>query len=86
MSYTRSDPLKDWFGLRREAIDTLAAAHTAMGEVAGPGPPLKLGKPVAHAYVLRVVAEFQGFARDLHDLAVEKRSSCRGRSHGSGRF
>lgn len=43
-----------------------------MGEVDGPGRPLEIGRPIAHAYVLRVVAEFQAFARDLHDLAVEK--------------
>jgi hypothetical protein len=27
---------------------------------------------VAHAYVLRVVAEFQAFVRDLHDLGAER--------------
>jgi hypothetical protein len=27
---------------------------------------------VGHAYVLRVVAEFQAFTRDLHDLAAER--------------
>lgn len=43
-----------------------------MGEVGGPGRPLEIGRPVAHAYVLRVVAEFQAFARDLHGLAAEK--------------
>lgn len=51
---------------------TLAAANVAMGEVDGPGRPRELGRPVAHAYVLRVVAEFQGFVRDLHDLAAER--------------
>lgn len=43
-----------------------------MGEVDGPGRPRELGRPVAHAYVLRVVAEFQAFVRDLHDLAAER--------------
>lgn len=43
-----------------------------MGEVEGRGRPLEIGRPVAHAYVLRVVAEFQAFTRDLHDLAAEK--------------
>lgn len=46
-------------------------AHAHLGEVEGPGRPLEIGRPVAHAYLLRIVAEFQGFARDLHDLAVE---------------
>jgi hypothetical protein len=31
---------------------------------------LEIGRPVAHAYVLRVVAEFQAFIRDLHDLGA----------------
>lgn len=43
-----------------------------MGEVDGPGRPLEIGRPVGHAYILRVVAEFQGFVRDLHDLAAER--------------
>lgn len=72
MPYSRSIPLQQWLGPRREAIDTLAAAHAAMGEVDGPGRPLEVGRPVAHAYVLRVVAEFQAFARDLHGMAAEK--------------
>lgn len=72
MAYVRSIPLQSWIGVRREAIDTLAAAHGAMGEVDGPGRPRELGRPVAHAYVLRVVAEFQAFVRDLHDLAAER--------------
>lgn len=43
-----------------------------MGEVDGRGRPLEIGRPVGHAYVLRVVAEFQAFVRDLHDLAAER--------------
>ena len=43
-----------------------------MGELDGPGRPLEIGRPLGHAYVLRVVAEFQAFVRDLHDLAVER--------------
>jgi len=70
--YSRSIPLRAWLDPRREAINTLAAAHAAMGEVDGPGRPRELGRPVAHAYVLRVVAEFQAFVRDLHDLAAER--------------
>jgi hypothetical protein len=72
MPYSRSIPLRAWFGPRRDAINTLAAAHAAMGEVDGPGRPLEIGRPVGHAYVLRVVAEFQAFVRDLHDLAAER--------------
>lgn len=72
VAYTASIPRVKWQGPRRKAINTLEAAHATMGEVDGPGRPLEIGRPVAHAYVLRVVAEFQAFARDLHDLAVEK--------------
>jgi hypothetical protein len=72
MAYARSIPLEKWLQARRDAINTLAAAHAAMGEVDGPGRPLEIGRPVGHAYVLRVVAEFQAFVRDLHDLAAER--------------
>lgn len=72
MAYSRSIPLQRWAGLRRDAILTLAQAHAAMGEVDGPGRPREIGRPVGHAYVLRVVAEFQGFVRDLHDLSAER--------------
>jgi hypothetical protein len=72
MAYVRSIPLDRWLRARRDAITTLAAAHAAMGEVDGPGRPLEIGRPVGHAYVLRVVAEFQAFVRDLHDLAAER--------------
>ena len=72
MAYSRSFPLLRWHGQRRDAIDTLATAHAYLGEVDGRGRPLEIGRPVGHAYLLRVVAEFQAFARDLHDLAAEK--------------
>lgn len=70
--YSRSIPLQTWQSARRQAIATLAEAHAAMGEVGGPGRPLEIGRPLAHAYVLRVVAEFQAFVRDLHEFAVER--------------
>jgi hypothetical protein len=72
MSYRRSVPLERWLTERRAAISTLAAAHAAMGEVDGPGRPLEIGRPIGHAYILRVVAEFQGFVREAHDLAVQR--------------
>lgn len=72
MAHSRSIPLRAWLGQRREAIDTLARAHAMIGVVTGPGRPRELGRPIAHAYVLRVVAEFQAFVRDLHDLAAER--------------
>lgn len=70
--YSKSIPLRDWFGVRRQVIDTLAEAHALVGDLDGPGRPREIGRPVAHAYVIHVGAEFQGFVRDLHDLAVER--------------
>ena len=73
MTYRRSLPLERWCGERRAAIDVLAQAHAELGEVSRRrGRPLEIGRPAAHAYLLRVVAEFQGFVRDLHDLASDK--------------
>lgn len=43
-----------------------------MGDVDGQGRPREVGRLISHAYVLRVVAEFQAFVRDLHDLAAER--------------
>lgn len=41
-------------------------------EADGPGRPLEIGRPLGHAYILRLVAEFQAFVRDLHDLCAER--------------
>lgn len=71
MAYSPSIPLTRWLKGRRDAINMLAAAHAAMAEIDGPGRPLEVGRPVGHAYVLGVVAEFQAFVRDLHDLAAD---------------
>ncbi|MCW3037639.1 MAG: hypothetical protein JWM17_2951 [Actinobacteria bacterium] len=71
MPYTRSFPLARWLDSRRKTIAILAQVHSQFREAEGPGRPLKIGRPVGHAYVLRVIAEFQGYARDLHDLAAE---------------
>jgi hypothetical protein len=70
VTYSKSFPLVRWLGPRRESISALARAHAQFGNVGGPGRPLEIGRPVAHAYVLRVVAEFQAFVRDLHDLGA----------------
>lgn len=71
--YSKSFPLERWLGPRRESISTLAEAHAQFGNAGGgPGRPLEIGRPVAHAYLLRAVAEFQAFIRDLHDLGAER--------------
>lgn len=72
MLYSRSFPLERWLGPRRASIEALAQAHAQFGSVGGRGRPLEIGRPVAHAYILRVVAEFQAFVRDLHDLGAER--------------
>lgn len=72
MAYRESFPLERWFQERRTAIELLARAHRDIGDVGGPGRPPELGRPLAHAYILRVMAEFQGFARDLHGLAANQ--------------
>jgi hypothetical protein len=46
VSYRRSQPLERWLVERRAAIDTLASAHAAMGEIDGPGRPLEIGRPM----------------------------------------
>lgn len=64
MPYRPSTPLRTWLGPRRATIRTLQVAQAAVGR------PSETARPLAHAYVLRVVAEFQAFTRDLHDLTV----------------
>ena len=76
-------PLGRWLRPRREAIAALAQAHAQLGEVGGLGRLLEIGRPVAHAYVLRVVAEFQAFSHDLHDLAAETMVRLSGASASS---
>lgn len=71
MAYAKSAALQAWFGPRTHSIARIAEAHAHLGEVEGPGRPLELGRPLAHAYIIRVVAEFQAFTRDLYDLAAE---------------
>lgn len=72
MPYRRSDPAKRWVGARTETIKVFAAGHASVGGVSGPGRPLDVSKPLAHAYIIVMLSEFQGFARDLHDLATER--------------
>ncbi len=48
------------------------------GRVIGPGRPKDASKPLAHAYIIGMFSEFQGFVRDLHDLAVERVVSASG--------
>ena len=85
MPYTCSFPVARWLNGRREAIAILAQAHSQFREAEGPGRPLEIGRPVGHACVLRVVAEFQAYARDLHDLAAETMVVCQALTSRLGR-
>lgn len=78
MPYVTSEPLRRWLGPRREAIDKVAEGHARVGDLTGPGRPLDASKPLAHAYALVIVSQFQGFIRDMHDLAVERLLSASG--------
>lgn len=52
--------------------------RTRLHGVCGPGRPAPASKPLAHAYTLGPLSEFQAFVRDLHDLAVERIVSASG--------
>ena len=84
MPYKRSLPLKHWLDARRKVIDTLASGHAHVGGIAsgGPGRPLDESKPLAHAYLIVAVGQFQGFARDLHDLTITRLIDASGASGG----
>lgn len=76
MDYRRSPVLERWHRQRRADIAILEAAHARASRdparPAGPGRPRKQGgQQLGEALVLRVYAGFQGFARDLHDLAAQ---------------
>ncbi len=80
MPYSASVPLERWLDDRRKVVDVLAQAHRHIGDVVGPGRPKDVSKPLAHAYLTGMVSEFQGFCRDLHDLAVQRLLDATGSS------
>lgn len=60
--------LHDWRTGRADRLDRLLAAHATVG---GTGPGRRwLTEELNHALVLRLAAEFQGFARNLHTDAA----------------
>jgi hypothetical protein len=64
-----SSALEAWQIQRQRRIDELLAAHAIVG---GSGPGRRWDtEQLNWALTLRVAGEFQGFARDLHDLAVD---------------
>jgi hypothetical protein len=62
-----STALATWRSDRTDRLNRLQAVHAAVGGV-GPGRRW-LTDEVNHALVLRMAAEFQGYARDLHNEA-----------------
>lgn len=64
-----SAALASWQGLRRDRIRQLRSVHDAV-RVPGPGRKWNT-EQLNRALVLALAAEFQGFARDLHDLAAD---------------
>jgi hypothetical protein len=62
-----SKALSTWQSARAARLDRLEAAHAAVG---GSGPGRRwLTEELNHALILRMAAEFQGYARDLHEEA-----------------
>lgn len=72
MSYSQSAALRVWFGDRRADLAAVEEAHRKVAQATpGAGRPLSRGgDQIAHAFIVRMYAEFQGFVRDLHDIAV----------------
>jgi hypothetical protein len=58
-----------WFGHRQDRLDLLLGAHRAMS-ASGPGSRWRT-EQLNWALTLRLAGEFQGFARELHDVAVD---------------
>ena len=65
-----SAALLTWRSERARRLDRLQFAHATVG---GTGPGRRyLTEELNHALILRLAAEFQGFARDLHDEAAAR--------------
>lgn len=64
-----SKALTKWNGPRCQGLDRLKSAHSAVAT----GTPGRqwLTEELNHAIIIRLSAEFQGFARDLHTEAVQ---------------
>lgn len=64
-----SDALADWRGGRAARLDQLVAAHQRIG--GGSAGRRWQTEQLNWALILRLAAEFQGFARELHDLGAQ---------------
>jgi hypothetical protein len=65
-----STALHNWFGVRADGLDELVSMHE---KATGTAPGRRYGTTEFNrTLVTALVAQFQGFARDLHDTAVEE--------------
>lgn len=65
----RSAAFRRWVGPRKRALDEMTAAHAAIG---GSGRGRRYAtQQVNQAYAMLLVAQFQGFCRDLHREAAD---------------
>lgn len=71
-TYVKSAALQGWFGDRCADLAAVEEAHRRVAQATpGAGRPLSRGGDhIAHAFIVRMYAEFQGFVRELHDIAV----------------
>ncbi|MDT0276655.1 hypothetical protein [Blastococcus goldschmidtiae] len=64
-----SNALRSWEGERRARLNELYIAHTTVG---GSGPGRRTAtEQLNWSLAIRLAGEFQGFARDLHDEALD---------------
>lgn len=66
---SQSDALTAWTGERSDRLNRLGTAHSAIAT--GSAGRQWFTEELNHAIIVRLSAEFQGFARDLHDEAVD---------------
>lgn len=68
MAYKSSPPLQTWHSARADKIDELVAAHHTVSS-AGSGPQYST-KQLTHQLFVALAAQFQGYCRELHELAI----------------
>ncbi len=76
-----SSALQEWAGKRTANLRELFDAHAQVGGT-GPGRRWRT-QQINLALVLRVAAEFQGYCRDLHDIAADEFAVQAGQFNGN---
>lgn len=71
-AYRKSDVLQAWLTDRRDELRAIEEVHRRVirASTDGDRPLQRGGDQIADAFIVRMYAEFQGFVRDLHDLAI----------------